>query len=116
MAELPNNRPRGREQHITGKGKDIYIHGEGLGTGPVGSPGGHAGRPGGKPGADPATTAAKVAAAATAAKVVSNAANGGGGNGGFSRAAKRSSPPVRRIPSTFPQRTAPISPIILQTW
>ena len=92
MAEIPNNRPRGREQHITGKGKDIFIHGEGLGTGPVGGAGGHAGRPTGNPASDAAKTAAKMAAAATAAKVVSNAANGGGGNGGFTRAAKRSSP------------------------
>ena len=90
MAEIPNNRPRGREQHITGKGKDIFIHGEGLGTGPVGGAGGHAGRPTGNPASDAAKTAAKMAAAATAAKVVSNAANGG--NGGFTRAAKRSSP------------------------
>ena len=33
------NRPRGREQHIVGQGKDIYKRGEGLGTGPVGSGG-----------------------------------------------------------------------------
>ena len=106
MAEVPNNRPRGREQNIPGKGKDIYIHGQGLGTGPVGGPGGHAGRPTGNPAADAAKsagghaaantakTAAKIAAAKTAAKVVSNAANGGGGNGGggFTRAARRSSP------------------------
>ena len=40
------NRPRGREQNITGKGKDVDIHGAGLGTGPVGSADGHQGRPG----------------------------------------------------------------------
>ena len=40
------NRPRGREQNITGKGKDVDIHGAGLGTGPVGSSDGHQGRPG----------------------------------------------------------------------
>ena len=51
MAEVPNNRPRGREQNITGKGKDIYIHGEGLGTGPAGAPGGH---PGARHGGDAA--------------------------------------------------------------
>ena len=38
------NRPRGREQNVTGQGKDIYKRGEGLGTGPVGSHDGHAGR------------------------------------------------------------------------
>ena len=93
MAEVPNNRPRGREKNVTGVGKDIYKRGEGLGTGPVGAPGGHAGRPTGNPAADAAKTAAKIAAAKTAAKVVSNAANaGGGGGGGFTRAAKRSSP------------------------
>ena len=45
---MPENRPRGREQNITGKGKDVYVHGEGLGSGPVGSSDGHAGRPGGQ--------------------------------------------------------------------
>ena len=35
-----DNRPKGREKHITGTGKDVYKHGEGLGTGPVGSTGG----------------------------------------------------------------------------
>jgi hypothetical protein len=95
MAEIPNNRPRGREQNITGKGKDIFIHGEGLGTGPVGGAGGHAGRPTGNPASDAAKSVVGHAAAntaKTAAKVVSNAANGGGGNGGFTRAAKRGSP------------------------
>ena len=38
------NRPRGREQHVTGAGKDIYKRGDGLGTGPVGSTGGQSGR------------------------------------------------------------------------
>ncbi len=41
-----NNRPRGREQHVVGQGKDIYRRGEGLGTGPVGS-GGRPTDPGG---------------------------------------------------------------------
>ncbi|MCR5825760.1 MAG: peptidase C11 [Oscillospiraceae bacterium] len=41
---MDNNRPRGRQTHITGKGKDIYRRGEGLGTGPVGSADGHSGR------------------------------------------------------------------------
>jgi len=40
------NRPRGREEHSVGKGKDVYKRGEGLGTGPVGSSGGYSGRPG----------------------------------------------------------------------
>ena len=40
------NKPRGREKHITGQGKDIYKRGEGLGTGPVGKSGGYQGRPG----------------------------------------------------------------------
>jgi hypothetical protein len=29
------NRPRGREKHVTGKGKDIYKRGYGLHSGPV---------------------------------------------------------------------------------
>ncbi len=40
------NGPRGREKNVSGQGKDIYKHGEGLGTGPVGSSDGHQGRPG----------------------------------------------------------------------
>ena len=51
---MEGNRPRGREQNITGKGKDVYIHGEGLGTGPVGNSGGYQGRPGAqKPASSP---------------------------------------------------------------
>ena len=38
-----DNRPGGREKHVTGQGKDIYKRGDGLGTGPVGS--GQEGRP-----------------------------------------------------------------------
>lgn len=34
-----NNRPRGRQQNITGHGKPIQRRGSGLGTGPVGKPG-----------------------------------------------------------------------------
>ena len=34
-----NNRPRGREKHVTGQGKDVYKRGDGLGTGPVGAGG-----------------------------------------------------------------------------
>lgn len=41
------NRPHGREKHITGEGKDIYKRGDGLGIGPVGSGGGQSGRGGG---------------------------------------------------------------------
>lgn len=33
------NRPRGRQQNITGQGKDVKRRGSGLGTGPVGSTG-----------------------------------------------------------------------------
>ncbi|MBE6909490.1 MAG: peptidase C11 [Ruminococcaceae bacterium] len=43
---MDDNRPRGREKHVTGEGKDIYKRGDGLGTGPVGSADGHAGRTG----------------------------------------------------------------------
>ena len=43
-----DNRPNGREKHITGQGKDIGKYGSGLGTGPVGSADGHAGRPTGQ--------------------------------------------------------------------
>ncbi|MCR4962915.1 MAG: peptidase C11 [Firmicutes bacterium] len=38
------NRPRGREQNITGSGKSVHRRGSGLGTGPVGNAGGYAGR------------------------------------------------------------------------
>ncbi len=44
---MEDNRPRGREKHVTGQGKNIYKRGDGLGTGPVGSADGHAGRTGG---------------------------------------------------------------------
>ena len=39
-----DNRPKGREKHVTGQGKDIYKRGEGLGSGPVGSTGGRSGQ------------------------------------------------------------------------
>ena len=42
---MENNRPKGREQHIVGQGKDVYKRGNALGTGPVGSGDGHSGRP-----------------------------------------------------------------------
>lgn len=41
------NRPRGRQQNISGAGKSVHRRGAGLGTGPVGSQGGYQGRPGG---------------------------------------------------------------------
>ncbi len=41
------NRPKGREKHVTGQGKGVYKRGDGLSTGPVGSADGHAGRTGG---------------------------------------------------------------------
>ena len=41
------NRPRGRQQNISGAGKSVHRRGTGLGTGPVGSSGGYQGRPGG---------------------------------------------------------------------
>lgn len=45
-----DNRPKGREKHTVGEGKDLYKRGDGLGTGPVGSADGHAGRTGGSSG------------------------------------------------------------------
>ncbi len=47
------NRPRGREKHITGQGKDIKRRGAGLGSGPVGAPGRI---PKGEAGGSPRTT------------------------------------------------------------
>ena len=44
---MAENRPGGREKHVTGMGKDVYKRGDGLGSGPVGSANGHAGRTGG---------------------------------------------------------------------
>ena len=41
---MENNRPRGREKHVTGPGKTVQKRGEGLGTGPVGDAGGYEGR------------------------------------------------------------------------
>lgn len=38
---MENNRPRGREKHVTGPGKTVQKRGEGLGTGPVGEAGGY---------------------------------------------------------------------------
>ncbi len=40
-----DNRPQGRQKHITGQGKDIHKQGSGLGTGPVGRPQGYSDRP-----------------------------------------------------------------------
>ena len=34
---MDDNRPRGRERHVVGQGKDVYKRGEGLGTDPVGN-------------------------------------------------------------------------------
>jgi hypothetical protein len=44
MEIIMENRPRGREKHVTGKGKDIYKRGDGLHSGPVGSQNGYSGR------------------------------------------------------------------------
>lgn len=38
---MENNRPRGRERHVTGSGKKVEKRGTGLGTGPVGDAGGY---------------------------------------------------------------------------
>ena len=38
---MENNRPRGREKHVTGLARGVQKRGEGLGTGPVGDAGGH---------------------------------------------------------------------------
>ncbi len=38
---MENNRPRGREKHVSGPGKTVRKRGEGLGTGPVGEAGGY---------------------------------------------------------------------------
>ena len=35
-----DNRPRGRRRNVTGQGTGVNVHGEGLGTGPVGGSGG----------------------------------------------------------------------------
>ena len=77
MADVPNNRPRGREKNITGQGKDIYKRGQGLGTGPVGSADGHQGRPGQQQQFRP---------------VSSQSGQQSASSGGFTRAAKRGSP------------------------
>ena len=41
---MENNRPRSREKNVTGPAKTVQKRGEGLGTGPVGSPGGYSER------------------------------------------------------------------------
>ena len=38
---MENNRPRGREKHVTGPAKTVKKRGEGLGAGPVGDAGGY---------------------------------------------------------------------------
>lgn len=38
---MENNRPRGREKHVTGPARGVQKRGEGLGAGPVGDAGGH---------------------------------------------------------------------------
>lgn len=40
----PNNRPRGREKHVTNNSTGVHKRGEGLGTGPVGSPNSYSGK------------------------------------------------------------------------
>lgn len=40
---MENNRPRGREKHVSGPAQGVHKRGSGLGTGPVGSTGGHSG-------------------------------------------------------------------------
>ena len=44
---MENQRPRGREKNVAGPGKTVKKRGEGLGTGPVGTPGGY--KDGGRP-------------------------------------------------------------------
>lgn len=41
---MENNRPRGRQKNVTGPGKSVQKHGEGLGTGPVGNAEGYTDR------------------------------------------------------------------------
>ncbi|MBR3418665.1 MAG: peptidase C11 [Oscillospiraceae bacterium] len=41
---MDQNRPKGREKHVTEGGSGVHRRGEGLGTGPVGSQDGYAGR------------------------------------------------------------------------
>ena len=41
---MEDKRPRGRERHVSGPGKTVEKHGQGLGTGPVGDAGGYADR------------------------------------------------------------------------
>ncbi|MCI8477506.1 MAG: peptidase C11 [Oscillospiraceae bacterium] len=38
---MAENRPRGREKHVTGESKGVHRRGEGLGSGPVGNAGGY---------------------------------------------------------------------------
>ena len=44
-----DNRPQGRDTHVTGAGKDIKRRGEGLNTGPVGSTPSHGSSQGSRP-------------------------------------------------------------------
>lgn len=41
---MDQNRPQGREKHVTSGGNGVHRRGEGLGTGPVGSQNGYAGK------------------------------------------------------------------------
>ncbi|MBR5723707.1 MAG: peptidase C11 [Oscillospiraceae bacterium] len=41
---MDQNRPKGREKHVTSGGSGVHRRGDGLGTGPVGSQNGYAGR------------------------------------------------------------------------
>ena len=47
---MENNRPKGRERHVTGPGKTVKKHGAGLGTGPVGDASGYSDRQPNDPG------------------------------------------------------------------
>ena len=42
---MDQNRPKGREKHVTEGGSGVHRRGDGLGTGPVGSQNGYSGKP-----------------------------------------------------------------------
>ena len=73
-----NNRPRGREKHITDNSTGVHKRGEGLGTGPVGSSNGYSSRPSGNIGSGRSSGSSGSSGGARGGRSFGKAAGGGG--------------------------------------
>ena len=113
---MAENRPKGREQHIVGQGKDIYKKGEGLGTGPVGSSDGHSGRNGKQSGGGKRSGGGGLLPLIIAALVLFGGGGAGlsgllGGNGGQTTA----QPQTQQPSYTQPVQQQPVQQAPTQT-